>query len=205
MSPNPTPQRPDPQRPDPQSTYQLDDPGALRALAHPLRARLLAELRLRGPATASELARRVGQSSGATSYHLRQLERYGFIGEAPEQPSRRERRWRALHASTRLDPTRLTAEGADVLDDFDAIRLGRLVQLAQRWPGERAGWSPEWRSASGLSDAVARLTPQAAAKLHEGLAALLEQLEEESAGGDDLAWVTVHLHSVPRRDDEVTA
>ena len=47
----------------------------LRALTHPLRTRLLGALRVDGPATASELGRRFGESSGATSYHLRRLAR----------------------------------------------------------------------------------------------------------------------------------
>lgn len=192
-------------RPDPTSTYDVGDARALRALAHPLRARLLGELRLRGPATASELGRRLGESSGATSYHLRQLERFGFVAESDEQPSRRERVWEALHASTRLDPSRFTGEGAGELDDFTAMRLGRLVELVERWPGERAQWAPEWVSVSGLSDAVARLSPEAARKLHDGLGDLLERLEKESAGAADTAWVTVHLHSVPRRDDEAAS
>ena len=54
---------------------------ALRAIAHPLRARLLGALRHDGPATATELAARFVESSGSTIYHLRQLERYGFIVE----------------------------------------------------------------------------------------------------------------------------
>src|SRR4051812_14770407 len=58
---------------------QVTDVRALRALAHPLRNRLLGLLRLDGPATASRLARVVGESSGATSYHLRQLAAYGFV------------------------------------------------------------------------------------------------------------------------------
>lgn len=189
-------------RPDPTSTYEVTDPRALRALAHPLRARLLGELRLRGEATASELGRRLGESSGATSYHLRQLERYGFVAECAEQPSRRERRWQALHATTQVDPSRFTGDSTGGLDDFDAMRLGQLVELVQRWPGDRARWSPEWVASSGLSDAVARLSPEAARQLHDGLGDLLRRLEAESVGSDDLAWVTVHLHSVPRRDDE---
>lgn len=195
---------PDTGRPDAGSTYEVTDPHALRALAHPLRARLLGELRLRGAATASELGRRLGESSGSTSYHLRQLERFGFVVECDEQPSRRERRWRARHATTHIDPARLAGEGVAELDDFDAMRLRHLVELANGWSRERSEWSPAWVSASGLSDAVARLSPSAARSLHEGLAELLRGLEAESAGDDDAAWVTVHLHSVPRRDDEAT-
>ena len=49
------------------------DSHSLRALAHPLRLRLVGALRLHGPATATMLARRLDTNSGQTSYHLRQL------------------------------------------------------------------------------------------------------------------------------------
>ncbi len=56
-------------------------PQVLRPLAHRLRNRLLGLLRTHGPSAASRLAERVGESSGVTSYHLRQLEQYGFVSE----------------------------------------------------------------------------------------------------------------------------
>ncbi|HJU96652.1 MAG TPA: helix-turn-helix domain-containing protein, partial [Jiangellaceae bacterium] len=49
----------------------VQDLEPLRAFTHPLRMRLLAALRSDGPATASDLGRLLGESSGATSYHLR--------------------------------------------------------------------------------------------------------------------------------------
>ena len=64
--------------------HQLDA-RSLRGLAHPLRMRLLTALRRGGPATASQLAEKLGESSGATSYHLRQLAAHGFVEDAPEQ------------------------------------------------------------------------------------------------------------------------
>src|SRR5437868_14876227 len=54
----------------------------LRALAHPLRLQLLQVLHAEGPATASQLARRLGESSGAASYHLRALHRARVVDEA---------------------------------------------------------------------------------------------------------------------------
>jgi DNA-binding transcriptional ArsR family regulator len=65
----------------------------LRALAHPLRLRLLEVLR-EGPATASQLGRALGESSGATSYHLRVLARAGRVEEEVERGGSRERWWR---------------------------------------------------------------------------------------------------------------
>jgi DNA-binding transcriptional ArsR family regulator len=65
----------------------------VRALAHPLRVRLLDELSMYGPLTASGLAERLGESSGATSYHLRQLEKHGLVREDTTKGNARERWW----------------------------------------------------------------------------------------------------------------
>src|SRR5206468_2580841 len=63
------------------------------AMAHPLRLEILGLL-VERPSTASRLARRLGESRGLISYHLRMLARSGAIEEAPELGSRRERWWR---------------------------------------------------------------------------------------------------------------
>lgn len=65
----------------------------VRALAHPLRLRMLESL-TDGPATASMLARELGESSGATSYHLRALAAAGLIVEELDRRKGRERWWK---------------------------------------------------------------------------------------------------------------
>ncbi|CAM5570139.1 hypothetical protein SANTM175S_04154 [Streptomyces antimycoticus] len=85
------------------------DPRTLRGLAHPLRMRLLTALREYGPATASQLADRLGESSGATSYHLRQLATYGFVEDDPERGKGRERWWKAAHRGTRWNADKFLA------------------------------------------------------------------------------------------------
>ena len=65
----------------------------VRALAHPLRLRMLEALS-NGPATASMLARDLGESSGATSYHLRALAASGIIVEDLDRRKGRERWWK---------------------------------------------------------------------------------------------------------------
>ena len=50
------------------------------AMAHPLRFRIW-ELLREGPSTASQVARRLGESRGSASYHLRILARAGLITE----------------------------------------------------------------------------------------------------------------------------
>jgi DNA-binding transcriptional ArsR family regulator len=69
------------------------DIAAMRGLAHPLRVRILDELSMYGPLTASGLGERLGESSGATSYHLRQLEKHGLVREDTTRGNARERWW----------------------------------------------------------------------------------------------------------------
>ena len=69
------------------------DMTSLKALAHPLRVKIVDTLTTYGSFTASGLAERLGESSGATSYHLRQLEKHGFVRENTAKGSARERWW----------------------------------------------------------------------------------------------------------------
>ena len=66
---------------------------SLKALAHPLRVKIFDVLSTYGSFTASGLAERLGESSGATSYHLRQLEKHGFVREVEGKGVGRERWW----------------------------------------------------------------------------------------------------------------
>ena len=63
-------------------TVELNDPRALRALAHPVRLSLVSLLRRAGPLTATQAGERIGESATTCSFHLRQLARYGLVEEA---------------------------------------------------------------------------------------------------------------------------
>src|SRR5688572_29299569 len=102
------------------TSKSVDDLDTLKAVSHPLRMALLGRLRSGGPATASELGRMLGESSGSTSYHLRQLERYGFIGDADEQTSGRERRWKSLYDMTHFPAALAELDGGR--EYVDAVR-----------------------------------------------------------------------------------
>jgi DNA-binding transcriptional ArsR family regulator len=70
---------------------------ALKAFAHPLRIAMYSWLSAHGSGTASQVARALGESTGQTSYHLRQLERHGLIEDDPDAPTGgRERWWRPV-------------------------------------------------------------------------------------------------------------
>jgi DNA-binding transcriptional ArsR family regulator len=158
----------------------MDDPRVvrlnsreLRVLAHPLRARLLSALRAYGPSTATELARRLGSNSGATSYHLRQLAEVGLIEQDPDLGSGRERWWRAAHDFTSWSET----EFLDNADDRAAADwlLGHYVRTISRWVEDwlahRHEWPVQWRDATDQSDYEFPLNP-------EGLRALNAELKQ---------------------------
>ena len=190
-------------RPDPGSRYEVTDVEVLRVLSHPLRARILGALRLEGPATASQLGRRLGESSGSTSYHLRQLARFGLVEDVEDQASRRDRVWRARHALTSIDPQRFVGtEQEEMLDEFSALQLARLVEQAERWQQHRRTADPAWVSAAGFSDAMVRLSPQACAALPDRFDALLRELEQASGDAPATSWVSVFLGALPMTDEE---
>src|ERR1700761_9081023 len=78
---------------------ELTDPRALRAYAHPVRMKLVGLLRTEGPLTATRAGELLGESSGTTSFHLRQLAKYGLVEEAGGGTGR-EKPWRATTTST---------------------------------------------------------------------------------------------------------
>ncbi len=144
----------------------LIDARNLRGLTHPLRLRMLGLLRERGPATASMLAARLGESSAATSYHLRQLAEYGFIVEDAERGRGRERWWRSAHRSSYFN----TAAGASEEERLmgDAYLRGVVAAMAarmDRWVDVAPAMPPEWREAGTISDYGMELTPEQAADL----------------------------------------
>jgi DNA-binding transcriptional ArsR family regulator len=117
----------------------------VRALAHPLRLRMLEAL-AHGPATASMLARDLGESSGATSYHLRALAGAGLIVEDLDRRKGRERWWK--HARTfRL----ISSAPADDPEYNAAVAQLESVMLAgdeeglRRYVHRRRDFTPEWQ------------------------------------------------------------
>ena len=96
----------------------------VRAAAHPIRLRLL-ELLREGPSTATQLARRLGESSGSTSYHLRVLARNGLVEDDDRHSGGRERWWR--RAEERM--TLVTTSPADEPEFEAAVAKLREVFL----------------------------------------------------------------------------
>ncbi len=101
----------------------------LRALAHPLRLRMLGELRVSGPLTVGRMCEIFDEAPGNISYHLGVLVEFGFVEEAPELATdRRERWWRSAHDTTRLRGPEAAPARHNVIDVY-AATLHRVIDL----------------------------------------------------------------------------
>src|SRR5918992_3582531 len=108
------------------------------------------------------LAARHGESTGATSYHLRMLARYGFVEDDPGHDSGRERWWRAAHELTEWSAAAfLGAEtgAAEAARQFMRRVLGDYARWQARWIDELEDWSAEWQGGGAASGLAMRLTP----------------------------------------------
>lgn len=163
----------------------IHDPRVLRAIAHPVRTRILGEIAAGGPLRAADVARELDIPANQASFHLRQLAKYGLIEEAPgEARDKRDRVWKA------------TSDGGL------AVRLNEL----EKEPGGRAAVSVFRRSATDwahhlvdlaltgpedpdilrtMMNQTVKLTRAEAEQLQQELLDLVEGWVERTRGRDD--------------------
>ncbi len=177
-------------------TVHLDRP-ALAMLAHPLRSRLLAELRVGGPATATTLAAVLQTNSGATSYHLRKLAQVSLVVDSGDG-SGRQRLWRA--------GTEFRPRDEDPGEDSDAEAalawlardyLHHFTDRAEAWLDAQARWPADWREPAGLSDHLVQVTAGQLSALRGDLAEVLERYRRVGAGNPSAKRVSVYICPLP--------
>ncbi|HEU4568283.1 MAG TPA: helix-turn-helix domain-containing protein [Marmoricola sp.] len=168
------------------------DPRVLRAIAHPVRNRVLSELSAVGPMRAADVAGRIGIPANQASFHLRQLAKYGLVEEAPELArDRRDRVWRVREESTtlHLDGLEETPGGKAAVSVFRrqmAERAHALVDSAY------ADTKVEGTSVTVIEDSVS-LTKDEAVELAEALAELTKRWHDRTKGREQSGRRTYHL------------
>jgi len=173
----------------------------VRALAHPMRNRMLGLLRIYGPQTATTLAGRLGVNTGATSYHLRQLAEAGLVVEDDTQGNARDRWWKSAHQGTAFD-------AAELLDEEPELTMGYLHGLGQTYAENMFSFidamqtlAPEWREASMLSDYIFHLRPEELAAMKAEIVAVLEKYKTPDLTAplpEGAEQVSVQLQAYPR-------
>jgi DNA-binding transcriptional ArsR family regulator len=195
------------------ATHERDlrvvDLDSLKGLAHPLRVQILDVLSTYGNFTASGLADRLGESSGATSYHLRQLERHGFVREVEGKGIGRERWWERVPGGIRLsdrdlaDTPAVRASSSLVLRQWERNRSQQLSEFVEH------GWdelADAWTDVSALNTINVRLTVDQLAEVSAAFARFAEEYIDKFLGQNlpGSRPVQIHFNAFPVVDGEVT-
>jgi DNA-binding transcriptional ArsR family regulator len=171
-------------------------------MAHPLRLRMLESLAQR-PATASMLARDLGESSGATSYHLRALAAAGIITEDLARRKGRERWWKR-------DPDRVGLISSAPAEDpeydaavaqLESAMLGRDDEAIRRYLHQRAEdeHSDVWRESAFIGGWTLYATREEVEELSELVINWLRARQKPSEERDPAATlVYVTYRAIPQ-------
>ncbi len=159
---------------NPYGDFEITDPQAMRALAHPVRLAALSWLQGNSPATATQLSEHVGASPSVTSWHLRHLAKFGLVvdGPPPSGTDRRQRWWSAVARGFRYEMP-ATAEGVEAGRLLRTELMNQALEAAQHWLAEtEPHLDPEWNRLAGSANTRLVITPVEA----EAIRSALEQI-----------------------------
>jgi hypothetical protein len=153
----------------------------LRALAHPLRWRLLDILEAEVLATATRCAQLTGESVASCAYHLGILAKYGYA-EQQSQTRGREKPWRLASRRQNLRPAGLDVEGelaaeaaTEAFLDHEIARFKSRLRAAGLQP-------PQWRP--WFQGITAVLTDTEYQRVKERVEQIVLQVMEQYADRD---------------------
>jgi DNA-binding transcriptional ArsR family regulator len=155
----------------------------LKAMASPLRRRVMSVLAAQDYARATDLAEQLGVAANKLSYHLRILAGAGMIQEAPQfARDNRDRVWQAVDEAYRL------GSPEDPLGDSDEYSLGAYLsqmELDQHAALSRVlAWAPEFATGrdpdpkAELAIGTLRLTPAEAKDLFQDIERVVKAARE---------------------------
>jgi DNA-binding transcriptional ArsR family regulator len=171
---------------NPYGDFEITDPQAMRALAHPVRLAALSYLQKHGPATATQLSEHVGASPSVTSWHLRHLAEFGLVVDVPPPSGtdRRQRWWNAAARGFRYEMPD-TPEGAEAGRLLRTEMMNQVLEAAQQWLVEtEPNLDPEWSRLAGSSNTLLLLTPAEADAVESAIEELLAPYVNRRDTGD---------------------
>ena len=184
----------------------INDPKAIRALAHPARLRAIEALFGNGEAlTATQLADLEGISPSAMSYHLRSLERFGIVRRDEDAVDGRERPWRRAGASLHVSPSgpgnaRASSNATDVLIATAMERDRERLSAAQQRAGREGEALPLDRVLRYLRSSLL-VTPEEASALVAKFDELVEPFLEENRPDAPDSLCRLHVSWIVTADE----
>jgi DNA-binding transcriptional ArsR family regulator len=172
---------------------QLHDPRVLRAIAHPVRSRILTELDAHGELRAADVARLLGIQANLASFHLRQLAKFGLVEEDPGAArDKRDRVWKAtetLGFDVSISEIEKEPGGKAASKVFRRTKEAwthRLVELAY-------GDDREEGIHRAVTEQAVLLTKHEARELTEELVGVVDEWRKRTQGEDNAERRTYHV------------
>lgn len=162
----------------------VHDPSVLRAIAHPVRNRILSELAAQGPLRAADVAADLDIPANQASFHLRQLAKYGLVEEDPGAArDRRDRVWKLTSpGGLQIDLADLeqSPEGRAAATVFrrNAAQWGHVVVEQAYATHQNAD------THRSLTEAALRLTEDEARQLTRDLSDIVDSWRQRTLGRD---------------------
>ena len=127
------------------------DPERIRALTHPLRLELLDLLDDLGEATATQCAEQLGQSVASCSFHLRSLEKHGFIERSGQRG--REKPWRAVKGGLDVRPDTALRGSRHAVAELGSLYVAREADRVHRYLAQVEHEPEDWVQAATVTTA----------------------------------------------------
>ncbi|GAA2049261.1 helix-turn-helix domain-containing protein [Catenulispora yoronensis] len=150
------------------------DPKALRALAHPLRWKLIDIIGREETATATRCAELTGESVANCSYHLNTLAKYGYI-EAVEGGAGRERPWRMTSYDQTLSGDSHGLAGQLAAEAATDVFLDHELERAKEWTRRRSREPEQWRQGATIKGTTFAATAEEFAELTRELSEVADR------------------------------
>ncbi len=189
-------------------TIELTDARALRAYAHPIRMKLVGLLRRKGELTATQAAELLGESTGTTSFHLRQLAKYGLVEEAGGGTGR-QKPWRATALFTQIPDFVAAPDLAAAAQAFKQSIVQRYFEQVTAWLGRAEGDSEQWQRAADIGDNILVLTPAELSGLVTALDELMEPFQgrlsdpaQRPEGAEEVTFIRLAFPIEPQPDED---
>ena len=135
----------------------------LRAMASPIRMRILGTLRVNGEQTVGSISEQLGEAPGAISYHLGQLAGAGLV-EKVKSPDgdRRKSWWKACQSAIRLEGSgeKNGADNAKAMDMFRRSAALSYEMAYERFLDKLPELPQEWADSCTSDDHVLNLTAE---------------------------------------------
>ncbi len=179
------------------------DARAMKAFSHPLRMAMYAYLTDHGSATATSLARALNESTGQTSYHLRQLEKHGLVEEDAGRGTGRERWWRSVGFRLHAEDFARDEATRGPLNAIMGAQLHRKMEVLRRWYADFEEDGSDWINASVENTGTFDLTVEQTAALGEELMIVIDRHREaarranEGTAEESIRRVRLYLSLFP--------